>query len=78
EKVGRFADYDFAVILPEKNKRQAQKTAEELQKNVETLFQDEPVKDKRLGISVAVVENPLDGVDSNELISIARNLLNNK
>ena len=78
EKVGRFADYDFAVILPEKNKRQAQKTAEELQKNVEALFQDEPVKDKRLGISVAVVENPLDGVDSNELISIARNLLNNK
>ncbi|OGX61472.1 MAG: hypothetical protein A2471_04475, partial [Omnitrophica WOR_2 bacterium RIFOXYC2_FULL_45_15] len=78
EKVGRFADYDFAVILPEKNKRQAQKTAEELQKNVETLFQDEPVKDKRLGISIAVVENPLDGVDSNELISIARNLLNSK
>ena len=45
---------------------------------METLFQDEPLKDKRLGISVAVVENPLDGVDSNELISIARNLLNNK
>jgi len=78
EKVGRFADYDFAVILPEKNKRQAQKTAEELQKNVETVFQDEPDKDKKLGIAVVVVENPLDGADSNELISIARNLLNNK
>lgn len=78
EKVGRFADYDFAVILPEKNKRQAQKVAEELQKNVENIFLDETDKDKKLGIATAVVENPLDGVNSSDLISIAQNLLNNK
>lgn len=72
ERVGRFGDYELAIILPEKNKRQAEKIAEDLQKKVEELFKDESEPDKKLGIRTAIAENPLDGVSAQELISSAR------
>lgn len=78
ECLGRFADYEFAIILPEKNKRQTQKTAEELQKEVENIFKHEVDSGKRFSISVAVAENPLDGVSSRELISSAQRVLDTR
>lgn len=74
ERLGRFVDYGFAIILPEKNKRQAQKVAEELQKKVAAAFNNE-ADAKRLSIATAVAENPLDGSTSAELISFAQELL---
>ena len=75
ERIARFADYEFAIVLPEKNKRSCEKTAEELKQKVEYLFKDEPQADKRLSIAVAVAENPLDGVSAQELILFAQESL---
>ena len=75
ECVGRFGDYQFAIILPERNKRQAEKLAEELKSKMEYLFRDEPREDKKLHMEIAVAENPLDGVNARELILFAQNCL---
>lgn len=72
ERVGRLGDYEFAVIAPEINKRQAQNTAEDLQIKVGQLLKDESKSDMNLNLSAAVAENPLDGVNSGELIACAR------
>lgn len=75
ERVGRFADYEFAIILPEKNKRQAQSVAGQLQQKVASLFTSEADQNKHFSINVAVAENPLDGVSSQELILCAQSAL---
>lgn len=76
ERVARFADNEFAIILPEKNKRQAIETAEEIRKKVEFGFSEDGDVDKRVTIKASVSENPLDGVEAEELISKARTLFN--
>lgn len=75
ERIARFADYEFAIVLPEKNKRSCEKIAGELKDKVECLFKDEPQADKRLSITAAVAENPLDGISAQELIAFAQNAL---
>ncbi len=75
ECVGRFGDYQFAVILPEKNKRQAEKVAEELKARIEYLFKDESCEDRKFQMVMTVAENPLDGVSAQELILFAQNCL---
>lgn len=72
ERVGRFSDYEFAIIAPEKNKRQAEKVAEDLKVIVGGLFKDESASNKKLSLFTAVAENPLDGVSSHELIAYAK------
>lgn len=72
DRLGRIGDYEFAIVLPDKNKRQAERIAVELQKKVEYIFKEEPQESKRLDIEVAVAENPIDGVSSQELIASAR------
>jgi diguanylate cyclase (GGDEF)-like protein len=76
ERVGRTGDNEFAVILPEKNKRQAQKLAEDIRNKIEVSFSKEEDPRKRLTVSGGVSENPLDGVSSEELISKAKELVN--
>lgn len=75
ERIARFADYEFDIVLPEKNKRSCEKIAGELKDKVEYLFKDEPDLDKRLSITAAVAENPLDGISAQELIAFAQELL---
>lgn len=75
DRVGRYDDAVFAVILPERNKRQAQKVAEELQKKSVYLFKDEIEDAKKLKLNIGVAENPLDGVNAAELISCAEGAL---
>ena len=75
ERIGRFADYQFAVIFPEKNKRQAQKIAEEMEQEVERFFKKEPDPQRNFSISAVVAENPLDGVTAQELILSAQKAL---
>lgn len=74
-KVARFGDDGFAVLLPEKNKRQAQEIAEEMRKKIEFTFSEEPDAKRRLTVSGGVSENPLDGIDADELIVKAKELL---
>ncbi len=73
--VGRTSDYEFSIILPEKNKKRTQETAEEIRKKIESIFSEEDHPLKRLTVSGAVTENPLDGVTSEELIGKAKTLL---
>ena len=75
ERVGRTDDDEFSLILPEKNKRQAQTIAEEICKKIEDAFCQEPDKAKCLTFSAGVSENPLDGVTFGQLIVKARDLL---
>jgi len=71
ERLSRFGECGFAIVLSEKNKRQAQRIADELRKKAEDLFKDSPAEN-RLRAAVSVAENPIDGVTSQELIAYAQ------
>ncbi len=75
DRVGRIGDDEFAVILPEKNKRNAQDVAEDIRKKIEFSFGENTDASKRVTISAGVSENPLDGINSEQLISKAKELL---
>lgn len=75
DRLGRIGDFEFGIVLPEKNKRQAKSIAEEMQKKVGYIFKDEPEAAKRVTISIAIAENPLDGVSAEELTSCAQKSL---
>lgn len=71
DRVGRFGDDEFAVILPEQNKRRAMETEKQIREKIEFSFSGE-VPDKRVKISCGLSENPLDGIDAEELIQNAK------
>lgn len=75
DRVGRTGDDEFSVILPEKNKRQAQDIAENIRKKIEFIYSEEKDRDKQLTSSAGVAENPLDGIEAGQLILKARELL---
>lgn len=75
DKVGRTGDDEFAIIVPERNKRQAQQIAEHIRKKIEFIFSEEQNADKKITASGGVSENPLDGVDAQELVTKAKELL---
>ena len=75
DRVGRTDDDEFSLILPEKNKRQAQKVAEEICKKIQASFCADQDSSKRLTFSAGVSENPLDGVQVEQLITKAKELL---
>lgn len=69
-KAARIGGDEFAMLLPEKNKRQAAEIAEELRKKIEsTNFS----RDGKLMITVSggVSENPIDGSTQDELFKKA-------
>lgn len=72
DRVGRIGDNIFAVILPEKNKRQALDLAQEIRKNLDFGFSEEADPAKKFIFSIGISENPLDGVTSGELIEKAK------
>ncbi len=75
DKAARFSDTQFALILPEKNKRQCLEMAEEIRKKIEFIFSEEQDSRKQLTITGAVTENPIDGVSAQELITKAQDIL---
>jgi diguanylate cyclase (GGDEF)-like protein len=75
DKVARFADSEFALVLPEKNKRQCLEIAEEIKNKIEKMFSAETNSKKRLTVSGVVTENPIDGATSDELIHKAMDIL---
>jgi len=72
DRVGRIGDNEFAIVLPEKNKRQAQVIAESIRKKIEFIFSEEEDSEKRLTASGGVSENPLDGIAADELMAKAK------
>ncbi len=76
DRVARTADDEFAILLPEKNKRQAYEIAEDIRKKIEYSYSEEQDTSKKITVSAGVSENPLDGVEAEELIHVAGDLLN--
>ncbi len=76
DRVARFGDNEFAIVLPEKNKRKANEIADDVRKRIEFSFSEETDTMLRLTVSGGVSENPLDGVDAQELIAKAKAALN--
>jgi len=76
DRVARIGDNEFAIVLPERNKRQAKEIAEEIRKKIDFVFSKERDVNRRLTVSGGVSENPLDGVSAEELITKAKELLN--
>ncbi len=72
DRVARFGDNDFAIVLPEKNKRQALDLTEEIRRRIEVTFSSEQDPTCRITVSGGISENPLDGVESEELIAKAK------
>lgn len=75
DRVARIGDDEFAIVLPEKNKRQAHGIAENVRKKIESTFIKEHDINKRITVSGGVSENPLDGVTARELIDKAKESL---
>lgn len=75
DRVARIGHNEFAIVLPERNKRQAQFIAEEIRKKVEFAFSEERDPNKKLSVSGGVSENPLDGVTAEELMNKASSAL---
>ncbi|MDD5680601.1 MAG: diguanylate cyclase [Candidatus Omnitrophica bacterium] len=69
-RAARLSGDGFSLLLPEKNKKEAYKIAEDVRREVEGLELDGgPVK--RLTISGGVSENPIDGTTAAELMQKA-------
>lgn len=75
DRVARIGDNEFAIVLPEKNKRKACEIAENLRKKIEFIFSEESDINRRFTVSGGVSENPLDGIEVEELIHKAKELL---
>jgi diguanylate cyclase (GGDEF)-like protein len=78
DRVARIQDSEFAIVLPEKSKRQAQSIAEEIKRKIESAFSQEGDFNKRLTVTAGVSENPLDGVAAAELIARAKEALGSR
>ncbi len=67
-KAARFAQHEFALVLPSVNKREAIALTEDLVKVIASKFSEEKDKNRRLTVTAAIVENPVDGRSADELI----------
>jgi len=73
-KSSRYGFSEFGVVLPEKNKRETIKLAENIRSQIELLQLSDDASDK-VTISAGVGENPLDGATGKEIMDKAgRNL----
>jgi len=75
DRVGRTDDDEFSLILPEKNKRQGKEIAEAILKKIQMAFPAGQDNGKSITLSAGVAENPLDGVEAEQLIDKAKELL---
>lgn len=73
-KAARIGGDEFAMLLPEKNKRQATHIAEEVRKKIESA---NFLKDSKIALTVSagVSENPIDGATKDELFKKATEVL---
>ncbi|PIU41583.1 MAG: hypothetical protein COS99_04530 [Candidatus Omnitrophica bacterium CG07_land_8_20_14_0_80_42_15] len=77
-KAARFGPNQFALLLPEANKKRAADVAEDIRRKVETVFskRTSPEDIERLTVSIGISENPIDGANANELIEKAEKAVN--
>jgi diguanylate cyclase (GGDEF)-like protein len=70
--VARIEDNEFAIILPEKNKREGEAIAEHIRGSIEEMLQGSGSGVDRLTVSGGIAENPLDGETAEELLHKAK------
>jgi diguanylate cyclase (GGDEF)-like protein len=75
DRVARYEKNSFAVVLPEKNKREMQKMAVMIKESIESNFVSNLDHRKLLTVSVGTSENPLDGSNAEELVKGAQTML---
>lgn len=75
DKVARLGTDKFAIVLPERNKKQAATLAEEIRKKVEESLAQGIKASSSLTVSIGVSENPLDGSNADELMKKAYKLI---
>ncbi len=73
DRVGRMEEADFGIVLPEKNKRQAQEFATQIEEKMRLIFLGE-AEERRPVLWVRVVENPIDGMDAAGLLTRIREM----
>lgn len=72
DKVGRFSDHQFAMILPEKNKHQSFNLAENIRKEIERFGLKQKITSASvspLTLSGGISATPIDGTSSVELVN---------
>jgi len=69
DRVGRFSGNEIAVLLPERNKRQAVGIMEEICRRATLALANAPDAREHLTILGEVAENPLDGATAEELLT---------
>jgi diguanylate cyclase (GGDEF)-like protein len=77
DRAGRFADDEFALVLPERSKKEARDIAEELKQKISELniMRSENQDKVCITVSAGVGENPIDGVSTKELVDKAKALI---
>lgn len=75
DKAARFGDHEFALILPEKNKRHSIEVADKIRNTIEKTFTEENDPRRKLTCTGAVTENPIDGVTADDLIQKGGDIL---
>jgi diguanylate cyclase (GGDEF)-like protein len=77
DRAGRFGDDEFAIILPERSKKESRDIAEELKHKISELkvIRNEGEKHISVTVSAGLSENPIDGMSAKELIDQARSLM---
>jgi diguanylate cyclase (GGDEF)-like protein len=77
DRAGRFADDEFAVILPERSKKESKEIADELKRKISELkiMRGEDEQYISITVSAGLSENPIDGMSAKELIDKARALM---
>ena len=77
DKAGRFGETEFALVLPERNKKEARGIAGEMREKIASLNILPHLKDKEtfLTVSASLAENPIDGASGKELTDKAKSLL---
>lgn len=70
-KVARNERDEFALLLPEKNKRESMEMAEEIRKRIGEIN----VPGEKVTVSIGVGENPIDGSDAKEVLFSTREYL---
>ena len=75
DRVARFEKDLFAVILPERNKKEATQLAEGLRQKVEREFTKVGERARKVTVSAGVSENPIDGSTVEALLRRAQDAL---
>ena len=70
DRVARLEEGVFCLVVPQKNKRQAEHMTNEIKEKLTQAFQDADPH-RRLTFNVSVVENPIDGADARLLLKKA-------